>query len=163
MLALSQAYWWMKSTRYFCPIFWYCLAILIWFDCNFVYRRYPATLLIPRVDVPTSPERKSNIHVYNTALQPIYLRDIILTSLVLVHAGYLFCNWHPLNTNYYGTTFGGIGSFNSSQINEYVVGIGVLGPRFIVSSEELGLHKMLPPRGFKPGTSRMPDKHCTTS
>ena len=61
-------------------------------DFNFVYRRYPAKLLIPVVNVPTSPERKCNIHVYDTALQPIYPRDIILTSLVLVHAGYLFCN-----------------------------------------------------------------------
>ena len=71
-------------------------------------------LLIPVVDVPTSSERKFNIHVNDTALQPIYPRDIILTSLILVHAGYLFCNWHPLNTNYYGTTFGRmLGSFNS--------------------------------------------------
>ena len=52
------------------------------------------------------------------------------------------------------------GSFNSSQINACVVGIGVLGPRFIVSSERLGLHKMLPPRGFKPGTSRMLQLPC---
>ena len=126
-------------------------------DCNFVYRRYPAKLLIPVVDVPTSPRRKCNIHVYDTALQPIYPRDIILTSLVLVHAGYLFCNWHSLNTNYYGTTFGGMpGSFNSSQINAFVVVMGALGPRLIVSSEGLGLRKMLPLRGFEPGTSRMP-------
>ena len=53
------------------------------------------------------------------------------------------------------------GSFNSSQFNACVVGIGVLGPRFIVSSRGLGLHKMLPPRGFEPGTSRMPGKRCT--
>ena len=87
-------------------------------DFNFVYWRYPAKLLIPVVDVPTSSERKWNIHVYDTALQPIYQRDVILMSLVLVHAGYLFCNWHPLNTNYYGTIFSGMpGSFNSSQIN----------------------------------------------
>ena len=47
------------------------------------------------------------------------------------------------NTNYYGTTFGGIpGSFNLSQINACVVGLGVLGPRFNVSSEGLGLRKM---------------------
>ena len=60
------------------------------------------------------------------------------------------------------TTFGEmLGSFNSSQINACVVGIGVLGPRFIVSSEGLGLHKMLPPRGFEPSTSRMPGKHRT--
>ena len=93
------------------------------------------------VDVPTSPERKCNIHVYDTALQPIYPRDIILASLVLVHAGYLFCNWHPLNTNYYRTPFGWMpGSFNSSQPVE----ISVLGPRFIVSSEGLGLHNCCP-------------------
>ena len=135
--------------------------LIDWF--NFVYRRYSAKLLIQVVDVPTSPERKCNIHVYDTALQPLYPRDvIILTSLVLVHAGYLFCNWHPLNTNYYGTTYGGMpGSFNSSQIYACVVGIGVLGPRFIVSSEGLGLHKMLPPRGFEPSTSRMLGKHRT--
>ena len=106
-------------------------------------QRYPAKLLIPVVDVPASPERKCNIH--DTALQPINPNNIILTSLVLVHAGYLFCNCHPLNINYYGTTFYGMpGSFNSSQINVCAVRIGVLGPRFIVSSEGLGLHKMLP-------------------
>ena len=66
------------------------------------------------------------------------------------------------NTNYYGTTFDGMpGSFNSSQINACVVGIGVLGPRLIVSSEGLGMHKMLPPRGFELSTSRMPGKHRT--
>ena len=88
------------------------------FDCNFVYRRYPATLLITEVDDLTSPERKCNIHVYYT---PIYPRDIISKSLVLVHAGYLFCNWHPLNINYwYGTTCSGMpGSFNSSQMNAW--------------------------------------------
>ena len=86
----------------------------------------------------------------------------ILTSLVLVHAGYLFCYGHSLSTNYYGTTFVGMpGSFNSSQISACVVGIGVLRPRFIVSFEGLGMHKMLPPRGFEPCTSCMPDKHCT--
>ena len=48
----------------------------------------------------------------------IYPKVIILTSLVLVHAGYLFCNWYSLNTNYYETMIGGIpGSFNSSHIN----------------------------------------------
>ena len=51
--------------------------------------------------------------------------------------------------------------FNSSQINACIMGIGVLGPRFIVSSEGLGLHKMFPLRGFKPSTSRMPGKHRT--
>ena len=131
-------------------------------DFNFIYRRYPAKLLILVVDVPTSPERKCNIHVYDTARQPINPRDIILTGLVLVHAGYLFCNWLPLNTNHYGTTFGGmLGSFNSSQINACFVGIGELGPQFIVSLEGLGMHKMLPPRGFEPSTSRMSDKHHT--
>ena len=54
------------------------------------------------------------------------------------------------------------GSFNSSQINACVVGIGVLGPRFTVSSEGLGLQKMLLPRGFEPSTFRMPGKHRTT-
>ena len=33
---------------------------------------------------------------------------------------------------------------------------------FLVSSEGQGLHKMLPLRGFKPGTSHMLGKHCTT-
>ena len=70
------------------------------------------------------------------------------------------CLFLTLSQHHYGTTFGGMtGSFNSSQINACVVGIGVLGPRFIVSSEGLGLHKMLPPRGFEPSTSRMPGKH----
>ena len=122
---------------------------------NFVYRKYPAKLLIPVVDAPTSPERKCNIHVYDTALQPINHRDIILTSLVLVHAGYLLCNWNPLNASYHWTTFDGIpGSFNSSQINVCIMRIGVLEPRFIVFSERLGLHKLLPSRGFKPSTSQ---------
>ena len=114
-------------------------------------------LLIPVVDVLTSPRKKCNLYGATNFIP----RESILTSLVLVHAGYLF--WHSLNTNYYGTTLGGMpGSFNSSQINACVLGIGVLGPRFIVSSEGLGLHKMLPLRGFEPGTSRMPGKRCTT-
>ena len=108
------------------------------------------------VDVRTSPERMCNIHVYDTALQPIYPRDIILASLVLVHAGYLFCNWHPLNTNYYRTPFGWMpGSFNSSQPVE----IGVLGPRFIVSSEGLELHNCCPK--VKPSICRLLGKRCT--
>ena len=86
-----------------------------------------------------------------------------LTSLVLVHAGCLFCNGHSLNTNYYRTPFDGMpGSFNSSPIDACIMGIGVLGPRFIVSSEGQGLHKMLPPRGFEPSTYRMPGKRRTT-
>ena len=117
-----------------------------WIDCNFVYWRYPATLLIPVVDVLTSPRRKCNIYGATT-FNP---RDSILTSLVLVHAGYLFCNGHSLNTNYYGTTFGGMsGSFKSSQINACVVGIGVLGPWFIVSSEGLGLSQNVAPEGIR--------------
>ena len=43
------------------------------------------------VNVPTSPERNCNIHHDDTAIQPIYLKDIILTSLILMHAYYLFC------------------------------------------------------------------------
>ena len=116
-------------------------------------------LLIPVVNVLTSPRRKCNI----MALQSLFPRIVFQWVLVLVHAGFLFCNWHSLNTNYYGTTFSGMpGSFNFSQINACVVGIRVLGPRFIVSSEGLGLHKMFPPRGFELGTSRMPSKCCTT-
>ena len=49
-------------------------------DSSFVYIRYPATLLIPLVDVQTSPERKCNIHVYDTVLQPIYLSTPIITE-----------------------------------------------------------------------------------
>ena len=49
-----------------------------------------------------------------------------------------------LDTNSYGTTFDGMpGSFDSVDINACVVGIGVLKPRFIVSSEGLELHKRL--------------------
>ena len=67
-----------------------------------------------------------------------------------------------IKINYYGTTFDGIpGSFNSSQMNACVVGIAALGHRFIVSFEGQGMHKMLPPRGFEPSTSRMPGKHRT--
>ena len=90
------------------PQYGYTLWLI---DCDFVYWRYPATLLILLVDVRTSRERKFNIHVYDTALQPIYPRDIILTSLVLVHADYLLCTWHSLNTNYYGTTLGWMPGF----------------------------------------------------
>ena len=94
-------------------------------------------LLISVVDVLTSPRMKCNINGATTFIP----RDSILTSLVLVHAGYLFCNRHSPNTNYYGATFGGMpGSCNFSQINACVVRIGVLGPRFVVSSG-LGLHK----------------------
>ena len=41
------------------------------------------------------------------------------------------------------------GSFHSSQINACIVGIGVLGTQFIVSSEGLGLHILLPLRGIQ--------------
>ena len=72
------------------------------------------------VDVLASPIRKCNIYGATTFI----VRDSILTSLFLVHAGYLFCNWHSLNTNYYGTTLGEMpGTFNSSQINACGVGI----------------------------------------
>ena len=95
------------------------------------------------VDVLTSHRRKCNIYCATTFI----LRYSKLTSLVLDLSCMLaICSVtdvHPLNTNYYGTTYGGMpGSFNSSQINACVVGIGVLGPWFIVSSEGLGLHKM---------------------
>ena len=71
----------------------------------------------------------------------------------------MFCNWHPLNTNFYGTTFGMPGSFNFSHINACVMGISVLGPRFI-SSEGLGLYKLFSQRGFEPSTFRTPGKRC---
>ena len=54
------------------------------------------------------------------------------------------------------------GYFIFSHINACIVGRGVLLPQFTVSSEGLGLHKMLPPRGFEPDTSRMSGKRCTT-
>ena len=148
----------------FSSISWSSDMLINWLiDGNFVYRRNPATLLIPGVDFLTSPESKCNIHVYDTALYYIYPRNIILTSLVFVHAGYLFCNWHHLNTNYYRTTVCGMpGSFNSSHINACVVVIGVLGPRYIVTFEGLRLYKLLPPRGFELNTSRMPGKHRTS-
>ena len=52
------------------------------------------------------------------------------------------------------------GSFHSSRINTCVLRIGVFRPRFIVFSKGLGLHKMWPPRGFAPGTSRMSSKNA---
>ena len=56
-----------------------------------------------------------------------------------------FKTLHSLNTNYYGITFDGVPrSFNSSQINVCLLGIGELGPWFLVSSKGLGLHKILP-------------------
>ena len=137
-----------------------CIIQLEWYGSIYIYRRYPANSCSFRWSMFWPRPGGS---ATSMALQPFFLRESILTSLILVHADYLFCNWHSLNTNYYGTTFGGMpGSFNSSQINACVVAIGVLGPRFIVSSEGLGLHKMLPQRGFVPGTSRMPGKRCTT-
>ena len=82
-------------------------------------------------------------------------------SKVLVHAGYLFCNRHSLNVNYY---------INYLQwnvrifefLNVCVVEMGMLGPQFIVSSERLLLHKLLPPRGLEQSTSRMPSKRHAT-
>ena len=76
------------------------------------------------------------------------LHYIHFNEFVLVHAGYLFVS-DTLNTmqllrnhlQWNARIF-----FNSSQINACVVEIGVLGPPFIVSSEGLGLHKMLPSR-----------------
>ena len=43
-------------------------------------------------------EEVQHIFDNDTALQPIFLSDIILMTFVLVHAGYLFCNWHSLST-----------------------------------------------------------------
>ena len=107
-------------------------------------------------------EWKCNIHIY-TALLPISLSDNILSSLVLVHVGYIFCNWHSLNTNFYGiTVYGMPGSFDSSHINAYVVGIRVLGSRSIVSSKGIGLHKLLPRCEFQPCTSSLPGKRFIT-
>ena len=71
-------------------------------------------LHIPVVKVATSPERKCNIHVYDTVLQPIYPKNINLMSLVLMHAGYLN------ETAYSGMP----GSFDSSQMLACVMGIG---------------------------------------
>ena len=65
-----------------------------------------------------SPERKYNLNIYDTILSPLPIcpRDILLKSLVLVHAGYVICNQHSFNTNYYANTFGGVpGSLNLSQ------------------------------------------------
>ena len=111
----------------------------------FIYRRYPAISCSFRWSMfwPHPGGRATSM-----ALQPLFPGIVFLMSLVLVHAGYLICNWHSLNINYYGTTFDGMpGSLNSSQIN-------VCGG--------LGLHKMFPLRGFEPGTSHMPGKRCTT-
>ena len=41
-------------------------------------------------------------YIYNTVQQNIYLRDIIMMSLVLVHASYLFCKLFKTPI-YYGT------------------------------------------------------------
>ena len=133
---------WRSMVRFPASTLW-AAVLEFGFNWNFVCRRYPATLLIPMVDVTSSPYRKCNINIYDTAQQPIYLRFIMPTSLVLVHADYLFCNWHFPN-KYYGTTIDGMPeSFISIQIIACVVDIRVLGPQFMVSSEGLGPHKEL--------------------
>ena len=114
--------------------------------------------IILAVDISTSIERKCNMHIYEIALQPIYCRDIILKSLVLVHAGYLFCN---LNTNYCKTNFGKMpGCFNFSPINVWVVGRGVLALLFIVSLKDEGCTNCCPREDTNraPPRSYMPDK-----
>ena len=46
-----------------------------------------------------------------------FLAHFYSSPVYSVHAVYLFCNWHSLNTNYFGTIFGGVpGSFNSDKI-----------------------------------------------
>ena len=85
-------------------------------------------------------------------------------SSYIAHSGGQFRPYLRGSATYMSFTmthlFGEIpGSFNSSQINACVVGIEVLGPLFIVSSEGLGFHKMLPPRGFELSTSSIPGKH----
>ena len=85
-------------------------------------------------------------------------------SLVLVHAGYLFCNGHSLNTNYYGTTFCGMpGSFNSLKINACIVRIIGFMVHSLFGRTRAAQNVALPPpltlRGFEPGTYRMPGKH----
>ena len=109
------------------------LPYLIWYGSIFIYQRYPANSCSFWWSIFWPHPGGSATSV---ALQPLFPGIVFLMSLVLVHVGYLFCNWHSLNTNYYGTTLGGMpGSFNSSQINACIVGIRVLGPRFIVSTE----------------------------
>ena len=52
--------------------------------------------------------------IFSNCIFPCPLLFLVIHS---VHAGYLFCNWHSLNTNYLRTTFVGVpGSFNSDQI-----------------------------------------------
>ena len=52
--------------------------------------------------------------IFSNCIFPCPLLFLVIHS---VHAGYLFCNWHSLNTNYLRTTVVGVpGSFNSDQI-----------------------------------------------
>ena len=52
--------------------------------------------------------------IFSNCIFPCPLLFLVIHS---VHAGYLFCNWHSLNTNYLRTTFDGVpGCFNSDQI-----------------------------------------------
>ena len=75
-----------------------------WMDGSiFMYRRYPANSCSFRRSMFWPHPGGS---ATSMALQPLFPGKSILTSLVLVHAGYLFCNWHSLNTNYYGPSFG---------------------------------------------------------
>ena len=91
--------------------------LIDWLIFNFGYRRYPAMLLIPVVHVPTSSEREFNIHVYDTGHGATAYLPQRHNFEEFDSCACWFCNWHSPNTNFYGTTFGGMpGSVNSSQI-----------------------------------------------
>ena len=59
-----------------------------WMEAFFYTEGIQLTAAHSVVDVLTSPRRKCNIYGATTFIP----RDSILTSLVLVHADYLFCN-----------------------------------------------------------------------
>ena len=66
----------------------------------------------------------SHRHIFGLFLvfQSSFQLHFSLPTFIPRHLRFAFwgsvCNWHSLNTNYYGTTFGGVpGSFNSDQID----------------------------------------------
>ena len=95
----------------------------------FIYRRYLAnrcsfwwSMFWPHPGGSATPMALQPLCPGPIAFQWVYFSCMLVTCSV---------TGHSISTNYYGTTFCGMpGSFNSSQINACVMGIGVLGPRY---------------------------------
>ena len=78
---------------------------------------------------------------FNHLSNCIFPCPLLFLAIYALHAGYLFVT-DTLNTNYYGTTFGGVpGSFNSDQIECMC---SQNRPRFKVPSERLSNEVQVP-------------------